>query len=207
MQASHLQRTFVVFLVCSAVVTGSCSVAPVTPSPSRWDEMARENARQWEVLRRIQRRVDWENLGDRITVVPGVGTVQVRDWRLFGAPGKEYVRLFFTYENSTDRQIKQTRIWVKVRDGIGAVRASAWIDIYIPWYEFAPGNTWTGELRVPTRGAHEDRGWSWEVGAIADHGDDSLGGFGRRAFDVEHVTLPTDPQASRRVASSDEPCR
>ena len=132
--------------------------------------MAQAYDRAWVELRRVQRRVDWENFGDRVTDVRGVGRIIVRDWRLLGAPGKEYLRLFFTYENTTPQQLKEARVWASVRDAAGKIRSTEWLDLYIPWYEFAPGNTWTGELRVATHGAHALEGWTWEVGAAADPG-------------------------------------
>lgn len=185
-------------LVFVALLFGgvSCKMTPQHDRSEPWERMAHEHERSWDALRRIQREVNWQNLGNRITEVPGVGRIIVRDWRLLGAPGREYVRLFFTYENSSTEHIGEARVWANVRDGNGRVRASAWINVFIPWFEFAPGNTWTGELRVATNGAHFDKGWRWEVGAAASHDETSP-----RVSDGFVRTSPID-DAPLRFASS-----
>lgn len=182
-----MRSTLWIVVLVALSSLASCKVAPQINPSEAWERMARDNRRAWEQLREIQRQVDWENLGDRITEVPGVGKIIVRDWRLLGKPGSEYVRLFFTYENSTREHVEEARVWVNVRDADGEIRSSAWIDIYIPWFEFSPGNTWTGELRVATKGAHLQKGWRWEVGAAT-----SRDRFDAR--DVNGVTVRTQPR-------------
>ncbi len=207
------QRTLLVsaLLVIGLALTTSCSVQRATTDEraSPWEKLARENERRWDALRRGPRRGGWGEPRGRIPQSPRGGPRPAREWRLLGGPGHEYLRLFLTYENSTTEAIKETRVWVNVRDGLGVLRATAWIDIYIPWYEFAPGNTWTGELRVPMRGAHHDPGWSWEVGAAADYGDEySIGSATLRGVvDVKDVDAAIDAAIARRVAGASEPRR
>lgn len=168
---NQVQNRIVVLLACVLTAgLASCRFTPNIQPSQAWDNMAREHDQSWDRLRKIQRGLEWDNFGDRITEVPGVGRIIVRDWRLLGTPGREYLRLFFTYENATKQDIKETRVWVNVRDKEGRLRGSSWLDLYLPWYEFAPGNTWTGEIRVATGGAHYEKGWRWEVGARADYG-------------------------------------
>ena len=153
------------------VVSGTSCTIPVPPTPRSEPEPHLWHRYQ-AVLRRAKRRVDWQNLGPRVVEVPGAGTIIVRDWRLQGLPGREYMRFVFTYDNSTHFDFDRVRVWFSVKNGKGERVATEWMDLQMYGLGFWPGNTYTAQIRVPTHGAHFEPGWSWSASAYANEARD-----------------------------------
>lgn len=94
----------------------------------------------------------------------GKGTMLVWFHALEGGVGWEYLRAYYTYENSTDRNFEWIRVWLEVLDPEGLVVSRVDELLYNPFgFELEPGDTMTDELKVPTLGVHHQAGWSWRI--------------------------------------------
>ena len=160
-------------MTCSApaillpvLVVAACSARPTPPRETLGERLLQERIDWTQRFKAEQARVNWRN--DRPRVYDSHdGTVIVRDWALLGQPDQDYLRVLFTYDNRTIHTFDRARVWVKVHEPNGVVAASRWEDLTMPWYDFAPGNTYTMAIRVPTDGAHWHEGWYWTVGSTA----------------------------------------
>lgn len=153
-------------LIALLLCLGACSAPRLRSARVSFEEVLLDRqARHYRELRRQQREISWANPGPRIEHFPGYGSIMIDKWYLEGFPGEEYVRVRFTYENSTDQEFRRVRVWVNVHDDEGMAVSSEWLDLILlfGW----PGNTYTDEIRVPTRGIHMKPGWHWRIGCMA----------------------------------------
>jgi hypothetical protein len=143
---------FVLLAACRAPAPGG----EASLLAAREAEVARLEAARADLARRVE-------LPLRIAH-PTEGTLLVTRARLDGPLGDEALRLRFTYLNSTAETFDEVDLTVTVRDAFGRERSRATYPCIAPaFYSFTPGSTYTDELSVPTRGAHLDGGFTFDV--------------------------------------------
>jgi hypothetical protein len=95
----------------------------------------------------------------------GCGTMFVWNHSLDGGAGWEYLRAAYTYKNTTDEKLDWVRVWCEVLDPAGrVVNRGEDVLMHPLGYAFTKGDTWSDEIKVPTRGIHLRDGWSWRIG-------------------------------------------
>ena len=96
--------------------------------------------------------------------VPGMGKLVVRECRLLGWPGKVYLRVQFTYVNTTGATVDTPRVTLSVEspDGVDFSRSS--IDLVVPFAtELTKNSTYSSWLDVDTEGIHRLDDWVWRL--------------------------------------------
>ena len=95
----------------------------------------------------------------------GCGTMFVWQHALSGGPGWEYLRVAYSFKNTTETKHDWVRVWVEVLDPDGrVVNRTEELLIHPFGYAITPNDTWSNVLKVPTRGVHKRKGWTWRVG-------------------------------------------
>jgi hypothetical protein len=98
------------------------------------------------------------------------GQVQVSRWELQGVPGETYVKVDFTWVNTSTDPIRHAFVTLYVLDEDGVVQGASQVRLYNPaGYDLYPENTVTSYLRAETGAVDlaKDR-WSWGVMAEAE---------------------------------------
>jgi hypothetical protein len=94
------------------------------------------------------------------------GTLVVHECALEGRPGREVLRVRFTWVNTTGHAVDAVRVRLVVRDpSSGDERAAAsalCLPLRVP---FGPDSSDTATLEVPTGGLHLRPGWTWDLSA------------------------------------------
>ena len=147
----------------------ACTLPP--PRPHYRGGVETEWAREQIIYRQelLQQKYEVNKLGvvPRIKELGNNGSMVIWKWSMGGGPGWEYIKMRFTYRNTTDRTFDYVKVWLEVRDADGKlVDAHEKMLSHPLGISFTPGNTYTDTFRVPLRGAHRNSSsWSWEVGA------------------------------------------
>lgn len=150
-------------LLLLPLLQAACYSGPVTSKVGELDMLLAHDSYA-AGIRAQQAKIAWENTGPKKLEFGDYGSVILREWQLYGLPGEEYMQVAFTYDNTTKKTFDRARVWVTVRDPQGEAVSRAWLDLLMPWFDFAPGNTYTTTIRVPTRGVHLREGWHWTIG-------------------------------------------
>ncbi|MHC4078252.1 MAG: hypothetical protein ACYST0_07395 [Planctomycetota bacterium] len=147
----------------------SCTLPPLIP-PARGGaetDWAQEQIIYRQELLQQKHEVNRHGKAPRIEELGKNGSMVIWRWSLDGGPGWEYIKMRFTYRNTTDRTFDYVRVWLEVRDADGKlVDAHEKMLSHPLGISFTPGNTYTDTFRVLLRGAHrKSDSWSWKVGA------------------------------------------
>ncbi len=147
----------------------ACTLPPLTPPPlggagTGW---AQEQIIYRQELLQQKHEVNRLGQSPRIQELGTNGSMIIWKWSLDGGPGWEYIKMRFTYRNTTDRTFDYVRVWLEVRDADGRLVDSHEKMLSHPLgISFTPGNTFTDTFRVLLRGAHrKSKSWYWKVGA------------------------------------------
>ena len=159
-----LQHALSLASVCSLVLV-SCAG---TPSASDEHEMlARYDAQHRAELEAFEReQADFL----RRTPVPersefsGLGTLILNERELLGRPGKAFVRVRFTYVNSTGRMLDAVRATLYLHDPETGEGWGETLLMRVPYkYHLTPDSTYTSWIDTPTKGVEFKPGWTWEL--------------------------------------------
>jgi hypothetical protein len=154
-------------LLLTVLTFAACAAPHRLPEPPSEAELLAENTTYRRRFQGLQREMEWRNDGVRRLDYGEDGTVLLRRWELQGLRGKEYLQVWFTYENTTPYELRSARVVVTIKDPDGKVVSTRWMEMDTPGFGFVPGDTYTATLRVPTHDAHWTPGWTWSIGCIA----------------------------------------
>lgn len=147
--------------VLSLLVLVGCE-APPPRNPRPWLDDPR--LQKIDELNALKAEANIDSRQPQMQEFDGKGTMFVWFHALEGGVGWEYLRAYYTYENSTDRDFEWIRVWLEVLDPEGLVVSRGYEVLYNPFgYLLEPGDTMTDELKVPTLGVHSQPGWSWRI--------------------------------------------
>ena len=95
---------------------------------------------------------------------PELGTLILTDRELLGRPGHAFVRVRFTYVNTSGVRHESVRAALYVYDPETGKGWGESLEMRLPYrYSLTPDSTYTSWLDVPTTGAELEEGWSWEL--------------------------------------------
>ena len=128
------------------------------------DRMAAEHSRYLEELHALQAEFARANPVPQERDFGDDGTLLIWECSLGGRPGREYLRLQFTYVNSSDVTLESARVSLILRDPESGMEWTEVAELSIP-YKFAltPNSSYTTSFEMPTRGLHRRPGWEWEI--------------------------------------------
>ena len=96
------------------------------------------------------------------------GTLLVRKVDLAGRPGKEFLKVRFTYVNTTGRRVKTARVTLTMRDPVTETEWTQEMDLTLPYkFTFTRGSSYSTWFEIPTYGAHRHPGWEWSLAVEA----------------------------------------
>lgn len=150
-------------LAVLALSMSSC-MNPAKPGYGRpWLDSPRME--EWRVLNGKKAAMVSAGLVPQMQEYVGTGTMFVWNHSLDGGPGWEYLRASYTYHNTTEKTFDWIRVWCEVLDSKGRIvnRSEAML-MHPLGYEMTPNDTWSDTIKVPTRGAHLRKGWTWRIG-------------------------------------------
>ena len=120
---------------------------------------------EWRILNNEKAALAPAGMVPQMQEFIGAGTMFVWSHSLDGGPGWEYLRASYTYENTTEEAFDWVRVWCEVLDPDGRiVNRGESVLMHPLGYEMDPKDTWSDSIKVPTRGAHLRKGWSWRIG-------------------------------------------
>ncbi|MCA8958393.1 MAG: hypothetical protein KDC87_20110 [Planctomycetes bacterium] len=121
--------------------------------------------RDWQHLNSAKAEMALHRQDPQMQEFKGCGTMFVWSHSLEGGPGWEYLRISYTYKNTSEQKHDWIRVWCEVLDPAGRI-VNRGEDLLIEpmGYAHAPGDVWSDVIKVPTRGAHLQKGWSWRIG-------------------------------------------
>jgi predicted small lipoprotein YifL len=154
--------------IAAVVLLGSltgCALRGPEDARPPVDLIAAAQIREWVVLNEQKAALAGSAHDSRVFDVPGHGAVHVREWRLEGGPGWEYVRARFTYQNTTGKALDEARVVLIVENHDGSRASAAQIRLRHPLgRKLVPGMMFADEVRAETGGLHRDsRGWKWTI--------------------------------------------
>jgi len=95
---------------------------------------------------------------------PGIGTVLVDECELIGRPGKAFLRLHFTWVNTTTTTFPLVQARLTLFDPATETEWSQTLDMRLPYrLSMGPDSSYTSWFEMPTRGVHLHEGWEWEI--------------------------------------------
>jgi hypothetical protein len=98
------------------------------------------------------------------TTFEGLGTLVVSERELLGRPGKAFVRVRFTYVNTTEVRHRSVRATLYVDDPQSGESWGEQLLMQMPYkYSLTPDSTYTAWIDTPTRGVESKAGWGWEL--------------------------------------------
>jgi hypothetical protein len=146
-----------------------CTVPPLDRPPrgGAGTDWAKEQIIYRQELLQQKHEVNKLGMAPQIKELGDNGSMIIWKWSLDGGPGWEYIKMLFTYRNTSKRTFDYVRVWLEVRDADGKL-----VDVHEKMLShplgvsFTPGNTYTDTFRVPLRGVHrKSASWHWEIGA------------------------------------------
>lgn len=145
-------------LLCVLLLAPACTTVEAEGSiyPSLLEAMHELNAEEarFAAATTLPKRLEF----------PGNGRVVIRELSLDGYPGNSYVRCRFHYENTTGEPVLRSFVSLDVLDSEGRMVASqVSVCIFPTPRAIYDGTFYADELRTPTRGVHEQPGWSWRI--------------------------------------------
>jgi len=147
----------------SALALGSCLNPSKAPGSRPWLNSPRME--EWRVLKSKKAAMTSTGLVPQMQEFLGAGTMFVWNHSLDGGPGWEYLRASYTYENTTKQKFDWIRVWCEVLDpDRRIVNRGESVLMHPLGYMMGPNDTWSDTIKVPTRGAHLRKGWSWRIG-------------------------------------------
>jgi hypothetical protein len=95
---------------------------------------------------------------------PGLGTLNVNQAALVGRPGKAFVRVRFTFVNTSAIGFEGPRVSLRVRDPSSGESWSESLEMQAP-VGIHPNkeSSYSAALKTPTRGVEFEAGWGWEI--------------------------------------------
>ncbi len=158
-----MNRLSIVALSALALSLGSCLNPSKAPGSRPWLNSPRME--EWRVLKSKKAAMASTGLVPQMQEFLGAGTMFVWNHSLDGGPGWEYLRASYTYENTTKQKFDWIRVWCEVLDPNGRIINRGESVLMHPLgYMMGPNDTWSDTIKVPTRGAHLRKGWSWRIG-------------------------------------------
>ena len=95
---------------------------------------------------------------------PGLGRLVVRECRPLGWPGKAFLRVQFSYVNTTGHTVGTPRVTLTVLDETGERWSRTSLDLVVPFAtEMTSNSTYSSWLDVRTEGIHREEGWDWRL--------------------------------------------
>ena len=92
------------------------------------------------------------------------GTILLWECTLGGRPGREYLRIHYTFLNTTDHTFEAALVTLTLRHAESGAEWSEVQKLSIPFvYAFTPNSSYTTSLEIPTQGIHRRPGWQWEL--------------------------------------------
>lgn len=163
---SRLRPIAVAACLCAAAGTvlgaGSCAAPPERPG-----ELALVKARyEADALtyRSEQARIAGATEFPVAFPFDGEGTLIVHRVELLGGPERAYVRVRFTYLNSTGRSVPIPTVHLRLHDRGGEIVQSASLELQRPLGStFAHDNAYTGWIDADARGLFRSRTWTWSM--------------------------------------------
>lgn len=96
------------------------------------------------------------------------GTIIVEEAVLEGHPGREFLRVGFTYVNTTGHAIDEARLTLTMRDPETDLEWSEEMSLRLPLaLHFTSDSSYTTRFEIPTRGIHLHPHWEWKIRARA----------------------------------------
>lgn len=158
-----MNRFPILALSALALSLSSCLNPSKAPGARPWLNSPR--MQEWRVLKSKKAAMASNGLVPQMQEFIGAGTMFVWNHSLDGGPGWEYFRASYTYENTSEQKFDWVRVWCEVLDPKGRIVNRAESVLMHPLgYAMAPNDTWSDTIKVPTRGAHLRKGWSWRIG-------------------------------------------
>jgi len=97
-------------------------------------------------------------------VFDGLGTLVVSERELLGRPGKAFVRVRFTYVNTSGVRHRSVAATLYVDDPESGESWGESLRMQMPYkYALTPDSTYTAWIDTPTHGVEGKPGWRWEL--------------------------------------------
>lgn len=140
------------------------------------DAMAADHQRYLDDFHRAQADVVARYPVPQRLEFPGHGMILLDECSLEGRPGKEYLRLHFTWVNTARRRVDTARVTLTLVDPETETAWSEVLDLKLPYgLGLNPNSSYTTWFEMPTRGLHLRGGWEWELSVEALSGEAALG--------------------------------
>lgn len=164
-------RSALVVATLLAVPLPTACLSPQVAQAREAEEVRAAGAdqeRAWAKLEQQKAAVRWNDHEEHTWSFPGAGEITVRDWALEGGLDWEYVRVDFTYRNTTHLPMEHVDIVLRVLTADGQPVTASRVTLRHPLgMPLRPGNYFSDRITVPTRGAHRSpQGWHWDIEAI-----------------------------------------
>ena len=132
------------------------------------DRMAEQHERYAQELRDIQAELALETPTPDERDFGEDGTILLWECFLGGRPGREYLRIHYTFLNTTEHTFEAANVTLTLYHAESGAEWSEVQRLTIPYkYAFTPNSSYTTSLEIPTRGIHRRPGWQWELGLEA----------------------------------------
>ena len=141
--------------------------APLQPERVRVAEAI--DARHQRELRAFEAekaRIERSDDDLRVFELGSDGVLVVQDVELIGWPSAAYLRVEYTYVNTSDSARKAPAVTLTVVDP--ATGEDSWVteEGVLPLgLRLQPESTYSSWIEVPTHGLHQRDGWTWELSA------------------------------------------
>ena len=156
-----LPRTIFLLALVSLVSCASNDRAGERELLARYDEVHRAELAAFERAQAAFPRVI-DVPSER--VYDGLGMLILTDRQLIGRPGKAFVRVEFTYVNTTGRSLDGVHATLYIDDPETGESWGETLLMRVPYrYSLTKDSTYTSWLDTPTRGVETKPGWSWDL--------------------------------------------
>lgn len=116
-----------------------------------------------ERFHRIQAEFEEENPVPQRFDFGDAGSVFVDEVELVGRPGRAFLRVHFTWVNTTGRAYPVVDLRLTLRDPETGTEWSESLEMRLPYrLELTPDSSYTSWFETPTHGVHLKPAWSWE---------------------------------------------
>jgi hypothetical protein len=94
----------------------------------------------------------------------GAGSLFVDRVALVGRPGKAFLRIHFTWVNTTSEAYPVVDVRLTQRDSTTDIEWSETLEMRLPFkYSLGPDSSYTSWFESSTHGVHLREGWDWEL--------------------------------------------
>ena len=143
----------------------ACSACSVTPE-QRFDleEVRAQYERDQAAFGRAQADLERRNPVPMRLDFEDAGSVFVDRVALVGHPGSAFLRVHFTWVNTSGEAFSVVDMRLTQRDTGADLEWSQTLEMRLPFkYSLGPDSTYTSWFEVPTHGVHLREGWDWEL--------------------------------------------